>query len=91
MTKYAVKTTVYLQIESEVDGIGDAQHEVEWLIGQIKQKYALGPDGCEVSVARATDIEILNGELVESAGISVDKLWYCSDEKPHLLLDDGVR
>lgn len=84
MTKYAVKATVYLQIESEVDGVGDAQHEVENLI------YLITDGASKVKIARATNIEILDGELVETAGISVDKLWLTKglEEK---LLDNGVR
>lgn len=87
MTRYAAKATVWLQIESDYpDGIGAAQHEVEWFINQMKEHYAKGPDGACIDVARAIDIEILEPKLREEPGESVNKLFFGD-----VCLDDGVR
>jgi hypothetical protein len=88
MPKYSVKCTVYLEIESSYpDGIGEAQGEVSWLIKELRNQYALGPDGIAVNIARAIDIEILpDNKLQEEPGISTDRLLY-----GEVVLDDGCR
>jgi hypothetical protein len=88
MPKYSIKCTVYLEIESDYpDGIGEAQREVEFLVNEIKGKYALGPDGCTVTIARAVGIEILpDNKLREEQGEGTDKLFYGD-----VVLDNGLR
>ena len=86
MPKYAAKATVYIQLDSDYpDGIGEAQHEIEHLIGRIKIGAAEGV-GRHIEVARATDIEILAPRLREAPGISTDMLFFGD-----VVLDDGVR
>jgi len=87
MAKYAVKATVYLQLDSDYpDGVGEAQHEVEWFISQLKNITARGPDGAEVEIARATDIKIMEPNLREEPGESTDKLFFGD-----VVLDNGYR
>lgn len=87
MAKYAAKATVYFQIESDYpDGIGEAQYEVEWFVDQLKNLTAKGPDGAEVEIAHATDIEILEPKLREEPGLCDNKLFFGD-----VCLDDGVR
>jgi hypothetical protein len=83
MAKYAVKCTVWLQIDSDyADGIGEAQHEVEYIIDRIKY----GNDERHITIARATDIEIRPPGLYEKSGECTDQLYY--DE---ICLDNGIR
>jgi hypothetical protein len=84
--KYAAKATVWLQIDSDYpDGLGEAQWEVECLVKRIKLGAADG-FGREVSVARATDIEILAPKLREEPGESTDMLFFGD-----VILDNGLR
>jgi hypothetical protein len=90
MAKYVAKATVWLQIESDYpDGVGEAQHEVEYLVERIKSTAGEGI-GRWVSIARATDIEILGGELKEEPTECTDALYYCDDGVMQCL-DDGMR
>lgn len=97
MARYAAKATVYIQLESDyANGVGEAQYEIEWYVNQLKNLTAKGPDGAEVEIARAIDIKILAGELQESPGLSVDKLWHIEPYGPDgkvwkKLLDNGYR
>jgi hypothetical protein len=92
MAKYVAKATVWLQIESTYpDGVGECQREVEQLIGHMKNHYAMGPDGCEISAARATDIDILGGELVEFKTECTDGLTWIDHNNVDHLIDDGGR
>jgi hypothetical protein len=41
MARYAAKVTVYIQLDSDYpDGVGEAQHEVEYLVGRMN--FAIG-------------------------------------------------
>lgn len=87
MARYAAKATLYIQLESDyADGVGEAQHEIEWYVNQLKNLTAKGPDGAEVEIARAIDIEILEPKLREEPGESMDKLFFGD-----LVLDNGYR
>jgi hypothetical protein len=91
MTKYVAKATVWLQIESDyADGVGEAQHEVEYLVERIKSTAGEGI-GRWVSIARATDIDILGGELVEFKTECTDGLTWIDHNNVDHLIDDGGR
>jgi hypothetical protein len=90
---YCAKATVYLKIASDyADGIGEAQYEVRGIVGYlVPSAFNANTDGFSVSIAHATDIEILDGDLKEFESESDMGLKFTPRNGETVILDDGIR